>query len=120
MTQQGQMASSPLTDVTDIEHEALGQKLSADSLEAADEQQTRQAQEEKQAHEERLPSKTESTLECCADFALYPLGTTIPFSNYIDEVEKVLKQSGKLYFYTFLPSCLTRTAYADLHDQPLR
>ncbi|KAF9980920.1 hypothetical protein BGZ75_007811, partial [Mortierella antarctica] len=97
MTQQGQMVSSPLTDVTDIQQETLGQKLSEVSLGTPDEPQTRQSREEKQAHEERLPSKTESTLECCADFALYPLGTTIPFSTYIDEVEKVLKHCGLEY-----------------------
>ncbi|KAG9320592.1 hypothetical protein KVV02_006932 [Mortierella alpina] len=97
MTQQGQMASSPLTDVADIQQDALGQKLSEVSLGTADEPQTRQSREEKQAHEEGLPSKTESTLECCADFALYPLDTTIPFSTYIDEVEKVLKHCGLEY-----------------------
>ncbi|KAF9943733.1 hypothetical protein BGZ70_005500, partial [Mortierella alpina] len=93
MTQQGQMASSPLTNMSDIEHEAaLSQKLSGTSLESKNEQQNRQAQEEKTSREEGLPSKTESTLECCADFALYPLGTSLPFSSFIEQVEKVLKQ----------------------------
>ncbi|CAO3567292.1 unnamed protein product [Mortierella alpina] len=99
MTQQGQMASSPLTDVRDIEHHAaLSQKLSGTSLEPNTEQQTRQAQEEKeQSREEGLPRSTESTLQCCADFALYPLGTSLPFSSFIEQVERVLKQSGLEY-----------------------
>ncbi|KAF9955869.1 hypothetical protein BGZ72_003316 [Mortierella alpina] len=91
------MASSPLTDMNDIEHEAVLQNLSGASLETPDEQQTRKFQEEKRAKEEGLPSKTETTLECCADFAIYPLGTTVPFSTYIDEVEKVLKHGGLEY-----------------------
>lgn len=89
------MASSPLTDVT--EHEALGQKLSGVSLGTSDTQQT--SQQPQEAREEMLPRKSESTLECCADFALYPLGTTIPFVSFIDEVERVLKKCGKFAFH---------------------
>ncbi|KAF9569908.1 hypothetical protein EC968_002433 [Mortierella alpina] len=84
--------------MTNIQQEALGEKLSGVSLGvSADELQTKKFQEEKQAREKGLPSKIETTLDCCADFALYPLGTTIPFSSYIDEVERVLKQCGLEY-----------------------
>lgn len=34
-------------------------------------------------------------LPCCIDFAVYPIGTTVPFSDLIDTIEEVLKKCGK-------------------------
>ncbi|KAI8362475.1 hypothetical protein B0O80DRAFT_421985 [Mortierella sp. GBAus27b] len=34
----------------------------------------------------------ETPLPCSADFAIYPLGSTVPFSKYIAKVEEILKQ----------------------------
>ncbi|KAF8933989.1 hypothetical protein EDD21DRAFT_391959 [Dissophora ornata] len=36
-------------------------------------------------------------LPCCVDFAVYPLGTTVSFEKYIEQVETVLKQLGLTY-----------------------
>ncbi|KAI1294257.1 hypothetical protein EDD11_008202 [Mortierella claussenii] len=36
-------------------------------------------------------------LNCRVDFAIYPLGTTTPFSDYIDKVEQILKECGLQY-----------------------
>lgn len=38
---------------------------------------------------------TEVDLPCCIDFAVYPIGTTVPFSDLIDAIEEVLKKCGK-------------------------
>ncbi|KAF9304613.1 hypothetical protein BGZ74_001053 [Mortierella antarctica] len=35
---------------------------------------------------------TKDSLPCSADFAVYPIGTTVPFSDLIDVIEKVLKK----------------------------
>ncbi|KAF9183406.1 hypothetical protein BGZ51_001544 [Haplosporangium sp. Z 767] len=84
--------------------ESLAEKLTGVALETEDRQQhekdlqhTMQQQHEHWMREHGLPEKTESTLNCCVDFALYPLGTDIPFSSFIDKVEKVLKRSGIKY-----------------------
>ncbi|KAG0198105.1 hypothetical protein BGX28_008421 [Mortierella sp. GBA30] len=102
MTQQGQNIPPPVTDITDIEREAaLNRELSGMAPEEEqrlkDQQHAEQYHREKIMREHGLPSKTESTLPTCVDFALYPLGTTIPFHSYISEVEKVLKRCGLDY-----------------------
>ncbi|KAF9327007.1 hypothetical protein BG006_009637 [Podila minutissima] len=35
---------------------------------------------------------TKDTLPCSADFAVYPIGTTVPFSDVIEAIEQVLKK----------------------------
>ncbi|KAF9374358.1 hypothetical protein CPB97_012144 [Podila verticillata] len=40
---------------------------------------------------------TEVGLPCCIDFAVYPIGTTVPFSDLIDAIEEVLKKCGIEY-----------------------
>ncbi|KAG0079454.1 hypothetical protein BGZ93_006474 [Podila epicladia] len=40
---------------------------------------------------------TKDTLPCCADFAVYPIGTTVPFSDLIDVIEQVLKKCNIEY-----------------------
>ncbi|KAF9132040.1 hypothetical protein BGW39_000899 [Mortierella sp. 14UC] len=44
-----------------------------------------------------IPGKVEATVQCLADFAIYPLGTTASFQKHIDEVEKILKRCGVDY-----------------------
>jgi hypothetical protein len=45
--------------------------------------------------------KVVATIHCLADFAIYPLGTKVPFQRHIDEIEKVLKRCGKFLFCCF-------------------
>lgn len=40
----------------------------------------------------------ETPLACCVDFAIYPLGTSTPYSKFIARVEEILKQLGKPEF----------------------
>ncbi|KAK3814102.1 MAG: YkoF-like protein [Benniella sp.] len=47
--------------------------------------------------EQRMRTGPETPLPCIADFAIYPIGTTIPFSQVIDKVEAILKQLGLKY-----------------------
>ncbi|KAG0036704.1 hypothetical protein BGZ82_003828 [Podila clonocystis] len=59
------------------------------------------------AHTEKTPATTatsmpgigtaENSLPCCADFAVYPIGTTVPFPDLIDAIEQVLKKCGIEY-----------------------
>lgn len=44
--------------------------------------------------EQRMRTGPETPLPCVADFAIYPIGTTAPFSQFIDKVEGILKQLG--------------------------
>ncbi|KAG0263372.1 hypothetical protein BG011_008893 [Mortierella polycephala] len=88
----------------DTTKQSLAEKLTGVALEPDDEQQKEkdqqhllQQQREYWMREHGLPEKTESTLSCCVDFALYPLGTDIPFSMFIDKAEKVFKRSGIKY-----------------------
>ncbi|KAF9370946.1 hypothetical protein CPC16_003390 [Podila verticillata] len=40
---------------------------------------------------------TEVDLPCSIDFAVYPIGTTVSFSDLIDAIEEVLKKCGIEY-----------------------
>ncbi|KAI7820509.1 hypothetical protein BC939DRAFT_457536 [Gamsiella multidivaricata] len=47
--------------------------------------------------EQKMRTGPETPLPCCVDFAIYPLGSTKHFSEYIDQVEAILKQLGLKY-----------------------
>jgi hypothetical protein len=55
--------------------------------------------------EQRMRTGPETPLPCIADFAIYPIGTTIPFSEVIDKVEAILKQLGMSFVKAVSRSC---------------
>jgi hypothetical protein len=81
---------------------SLGENLSGVTLGDSSEEKITETRIGEQKRTEGLPSKEESTIRCLADFAVYPLGTTVPFQKHIDEVEKVLKRCGMLLLLFFL------------------
>jgi hypothetical protein len=72
---------APVSEATDVEKERLAEKFCGASLSSTSEQKMR--------------TGPEAPLYCSVDFAIYPLGTTIPYSKYIDQVELVLKELGE-------------------------
>ncbi|KAF9959732.1 hypothetical protein BGZ65_000095 [Modicella reniformis] len=68
-----------------IDEVRLGEKLTAAMLSSTKENMPGPI-------EQRLRTGPETPLPSCVDFAIYPLGTTVPFSQYIKKVEEILKQ----------------------------
>ncbi|KAF9903105.1 hypothetical protein EC991_004232 [Linnemannia zychae] len=87
----------------DEETSSLGEKLSDVNL-SSPEKSTGTGTDEKHSgstmdtsKDSNTLGKVEATVHCLADFAIFPLGTTVSFQKHIDEVEKVLKRCGVDY-----------------------